>query len=263
MKTASSRFRFLVLGALLWWAGARELIAGESRPLSIAAASDLAFCLEELDVVFQRHHPGAEIRLTTGSSGNFFAQIQRGAPFDVFLSADVRYPRELARSGHADTNSLTLYAIGRLVLWTVRTNLDLTHGLAVLTNAAVRKIAIANPDHAPYGQAARAALEHAGHYDKLRGKLVLGENIAQTAQFVQTGHADAGLVALSLVRAPKLRGVGRWWLVPEELHPRLEQAAVLTTRGREQALARAYLEFLGSAAAREIFDRFGFRLPPN
>ncbi|MEI9960048.1 MAG: molybdate ABC transporter substrate-binding protein [Limisphaerales bacterium] len=200
-------------------------------------------------------------RSARGSSGNFFAQIQRGAPFDVFLSADASYPQKLIESKTADAASLTPYAVGRLVLWTMNTNLLVTDGLNVLTNVSVRKIAIASPEHAPYGRAAKAALESVKLWEPLQPKIVLGENIAQTAQFVQTGNADAGLIALSLVSAPKLKNVGRWWLVPETLHPRLEQAAVLTMQGAENPDARAYLEFLRSPAARKVFDQFGFRLP--
>lgn len=236
-----------------------RVAARESNVIAIAAASDLIFCLEELNAQFCQLHPKAAPQVTAGSSGNFFAQLQRGAPFDLFLSADVRYPEELARSGKADGTTLTRYATGRLVLWTVRTNLSVTNGLTLLTNPAVRRIALANPEHAPYGRAAKAALESAGLWHVVFDKIVLGENIAQTAQFVQTGHADAGLVALSLVSAPKLKQTGRWWLVPESLHPPLEQAAVLTGYGRWNEGARQYLDFLRSAKGREIFERFGFR----
>jgi molybdate transport system substrate-binding protein len=235
--------------------------AAASNTVAIAAASDLAFCLEELNVQFRKLHTNAATQVTAGSSGNFFAQIQRGAPFDVFLSADVRYPEELVRAGMADGTTLASYATGRLVLWTVRTNLAVTGGLTVLTNHTVRRIAIANPDHAPYGRAAKAVLECAGLWSAVSCKIVLGDNIAQTAQFVEMGHADAGLVALSLVSAPKLKNTGQWWLVPESLHPPLDQAAVLTRHGRDNAMARAYLEFLRSTRAREVFERFGFRRP--
>jgi molybdate transport system substrate-binding protein len=229
--------------------------------VTIAAASDLIFCLDALNAEFKTQHPGARLKTSTGSSGNFFAQIQRGAPFDVFLSADAIYPKRLAESGHAAADSLTRYALGRIVLWTARADLAVTNGLTVLTNALVRRLAIANPAHAPYGRAAQAALERAGLWDAVRRKVVLGENVTQAAQFVQTGNADAGLVSLSLVLAPKLKDTGRWWLIPEEAHPLLEQAAVLTRRGETNALAKVYLDFLRSESAASIFERFGFRLP--
>jgi molybdate transport system substrate-binding protein len=239
------------------------VLAQKTETIAVAAASDLVFCLEDLHARFQQANPRVSIMFTSGSSGNFFAQIQRGAPFDTFLSADMRFPRELAKSGQAVESSLTRYAVGRVVLWTTRSNIVVTNGLSVLTNAAVRRIAIANPDHAPYGRAAKAALEHEKLWDPVKDKLVLGENIAQTAQYVQSGNADVGLVALSLVSAPKLRNTGAWWLIPDGWHPALDQGAVLTTRGRDNPAARAYLEFLRSKEAREVFERHGFRLPDN
>lgn len=235
---------------------------GQQRAMvSVAAASDLVFCLEELNAQFQKAHSNITINVTSGSSGNFFAQIRRDAPFDVFLSADRRYPEELVRAGKADGGTLYLYAVGRIVLWTTRTNLAVTNGLSILTNPSVRKIAIANPEHAPYGQAAKAALERAGVWAGVQHKLVIGENIAQTAQFVQTGNVDAGIVALSLVSAPRLKNTGSWWLIPEDAHPRLEQAAVRTRHGTGNAAAGVYLDFLRSEAGRAILHRFGFGLP--
>ena len=249
----------LLLCSVLWSFATR--VSAATNVVFVAAAADLVFCLDELNARFRAAHGPGEIKLSTGSSGNFFAQIQQGAPFDVFLSADLRYPQELVKAGLARSNSIVHYADGKIVLWTTRTNLSVTNGLSVLTGAGVRRVAIANPEHAPYGRAARAALEKTGLWEALQPKLVLGENIAQTAQYVESGSAEAGIVALSLVSAPKLKQVGTWWLIPQELYPRLEQGAVLTQHGQTNALAVAYLEFLRSPAAREIFDRFGFRLP--
>jgi molybdate transport system substrate-binding protein len=232
-----------------------------TETLSIAAASDLVFCLEKLNAAFSRTHPGVTLKTSVGSSGNFFAQIKNGAPFDVFLSADVAYPRELIAAGAADAASLTPYAIGRIVLWTMRADLDLSSGIAAANQPAIKRLAIANPAHAPYGRAAREALQHAALWDSIQPRLVFGENISQTAQFVETGNADAGIVALSLVLSPRLQKVGRYVEIPESAHAPLEQAAVLTTRGAANAHARAYLEFLRSAEARAVFDEFGFRLP--
>ncbi len=252
--------RILVLSTLLaWLPGAFMINAAEPRIVSIAAASDLVFCMEELNKTFSDSHPNVAVKLSTGSSGNFFAQIQNGAPFDVYLSADITFPKRLIESGHADSRSLSTYAIGRLVLWTMNTNLPVSEGLAVLKNPAVKKFAIADPEHAPYGAAARAALQKAGLWDSLQSKLVRGENIAQTFQYAQTGNADVALVALSLVSAPSMKDKGAWWLVPESEHPKLEQALVLTTRGRKNPFAREYLAFLRSKEARAIFDRYGFQ----
>ncbi len=229
--------------------------------VQIAAAADLVYCLDALHAAFTKAEPGAPLKVSTGSSGNFFAQIQNGAPYDVFLSADLRYPRELIAAGLADADSLTPYAIGRIVLWTTRPKLDLGTGLAVVRTDAVKRLAIANPDHAPYGRAAKQALEHDGSWEAVAPKLVLGENIAQTAQFVETGNVDAGVVALSLVLSPRLAGVGRYVEIPAAAHQPLEQGAVLTNRGAQNDAARRYLAFLKSKEARAIFDQFGFRLP--
>lgn len=229
--------------------------------VSIAAASDLVFCLEALHAEFAKAEPATAIQVATGSSGNFHAQIRNGAPYDVFLSADLRYPRALIDAGAADEPSLTLYAIGRIAVWTLRPDLDLASLAATVRSPLVRRFAIANPDHAPYGLAAQQALEASGLWTEVRSRLVFGENISQAAQFVQTGNAEAGIVAMSLVLAPALAGQGRWMEIPAELHAPLEQGAVLTTRGAANPAARRYLDFLRSPAARAIFDRYGFRLP--
>ena len=254
-------FRPMILGLLGVLACGGSLGAADAPSVSIAAASDLVFCLEELNREFTNSHPAVTLKTSTGSSGNFFAQIRNGAPFDVFLSADMSYPKELVKAGAAEESSLFQYAMGRLALWTVKTNLSLTNGLLALRDPAVRRVAIANPEHSPYGRAAREALRHAGLWEDLQPRLVLGDNISQTAQFVQTGNADAGIVALSLVLSPKLRNVGRWVQVPPDTYPPLEQGAVLTRRGTDNKAARAYLKFLQSEKAREIFNRYGFRLP--
>jgi molybdate transport system substrate-binding protein len=251
------RFRLTFLVVALLAAGTGR---GAGR-VSIAAASDLIFCLEALHAEFARSEPAVTLTVSTGSSGNFFAQIRNGAPYDVFLSADLRYPRELVAAGAADGSSLTPYAIGRIVLWTTRTDLDTGDLAATVRNPLAGKIAIANPAHAPYGRAAREALAKVGAWSEVQPKLVLGENIAQTAQFVQTGNADAGIVALSLVLAPVLAGVGQWTEIPAAFHEPLDQGAVLTNRGSANPAATRYLNFLRSPAARAIFERYGFRLP--
>ena len=160
--------------------------------LYVAAASDLVFCLEKLNHQFQQQYPQLQIKLATGSSGNFYAQIQQDAPFEVYLSADIRYPQKLIEQQKADANSLFVYAQGQLALWTNNPNVDVAQGLAVLSNSHIKRIAIANPDHAPYGQAARAVLVGQQLWDTLNPKLVMGENIAQTLQFIQSQHAAVG-----------------------------------------------------------------------
>lgn len=260
-------FRLLLVLVLGPWS--LVLPAAASAPaVSLAAASDLISCLDALNAAFlqienanSKTENPTTLTVATGSSGNFFAQIKNGAPYDLFLSADLSYPRALIDAHLADPASITPYAVGRLVLWTTRSDLNLTDLAAVVRDPRVKKFAIANPAHAPYGRAARQVLDHLGLAADVAPKLVLGENIAQTAQFVQTGNADAGLVALSLVLSPTLREPSRWQEIPASLHAPLEQAAILTSRGAANPAAVRYLAFLRSPAARKIFERFGFRRP--
>src|ERR1700738_1737895 len=201
--------------------------SGSAQGLTVAAASDLQAALP---AIVARFGPdgGQHVRLTVGSSGNFFTQIENGAPFDVFLSADIEYPRRLERSGQAERGSLYEYARGRLVLWTRNdSGIDVRRGLAVLTDASVRRVAIANPEHAPYGRAAVAALRHEGLYERVQGKCVLGENISQAGQFAQSGSADVGVLALALALSPTLKNSGTYADIPESWYPPLEQAAVV------------------------------------
>jgi len=237
------------------------LQAEKPQTLLVCAASDLTYCLEELNAAFQKAHPEITVKATLGASGNLLAQIQNGAPYDVFLSADIQYPKALIDAKAAEADSLTPYATGHLVVWTTTPGIDVKGGAGSLTADAIQKIAIANPEHAPYGRAAKAALEHLGLWEKLREKIVLGENIAQTAQFVETGNAQAGIVALSLVLSPKLANRGSYAAIPLDSYPALEQGAVITKKGGANPAAKTYLEFLKSPEARAIFDRYGFLLP--
>ncbi len=252
---------FCALALLLGAAAASPVRAAES--LSVAAAADLTYCLDDMNAAFKKSHPDADIKVSSGSSGNFATQIKNGAPFEVFLSADIGFPRDLVKAGLADEKSLTTYAVGRLVLWTARPEaVDVTKGLAILAkDEPVKKLAIANPDHAPYGRAAKQALEHDKLWDGVQGRIVMGENIAQTATFVATGSADAGIVALSLVITGANSKIGKWQEIPADKYAPLEQAAVLTKKGADSATAKAYMDFLRTPEARTIFDRFGFRLP--
>jgi len=238
-------------------------VDGQARPaLTIAAASDLKFALDELLEAFRAEHPGADIQVTYGSSGNFLAQISQGAPFDVFLSADVAYPRELARQGLVE-GDVFLYGVGRLVVWAPKASavpLE-AQGLRALLDPAARRIAIANPQHAPYGRAAEAALKSQGLYEAVKERLVLGENIAQTAQFVQSGAADVGLIALALALAPAMRAEGHYVEVPLEAYPALEQGGAVLEKARDPALARAFRDKLSGAEGKALLRRYGFFLP--
>ena len=243
-----------MFAAVLW------ICATAQAEVLIAAASDLTHCVEPLQTEFKRVHPALAVKASIGASGNVFAQIARGAPFDIFLSADMEYPRRLIAAGGADEQSLTKYAVGHLVLWTRdEQRLDVGRGLELLRDSVVRRVAIPNPEHAPYGRAAKAAIEAAKVWDVVRAKLVVGENAAQAAQFVETGNAEVGLVPLSLVLGPHLAGRrGQYFRIPPELHPPLDQGAVLTRRGAKNPDARAFLEFLSTPEARETLERYGF-----
>jgi molybdate transport system substrate-binding protein len=232
-----------------------------AQPLSVAAASDLQVVLPTLVASFEQS-AGVKINVSFGSSGNFLAQIKNGAPFDVFLSADIDYPRELERAGLAEPGTLSRYATGSLVLWTrTGSGVDVQRGLEVLLSENVRHIAIANPEHAPYGRAAVAALRTAGLYDKVRAKLVLGENVSQAAQFVQSGNAEAGLIPLALARAPAASAVGQYVTVASSLYPPIEQAAVVVRASRNKSAARAFLAFLNQPATRTLLANAGFGPP--
>ena len=257
--------RRLLAAAALLSASVRTGLAADpataAPAVSIGAAANLVYALAALDAEFTRTHPDVELTSATGASGNLVAQIHQGAPYDVFLSADLDFAQKLVRAGDASAPSLRTFAVGRLVLWTTKPGLGLESIGAVVRDPSVRKLAIANPATAPYGQAAMQALEKLGLREAAQPKLVRGENISQTANFVETGNADAGFVALSLVLSPKLQDRGRWLEVPGGLYAPLAQAAVLTTRGASNPAAHAYLDFLGGSAAGEILEGFGYRLP--
>ncbi len=236
--------------------------AARAEEISVAAASDLQFVFPELAAQFQKQ-TGHTVKLTFGSSGNFFSQIQNGAPFDLFFSADMDYPRKLEAAGLVEPGSLYSYAVGRIVLWVPQNSaLDLVPlGMNALLDPSVRKIAIANPRHAPYGRAAVAAMRYFGVYDKVAGKLVLGENISQTAQFVEAGGAEIGVIARSLAVAPVLREKGRYWEIPLDSYPRIEQAAVILKSSTKKKAAAAFLHYLRTAEAGTRMRRYGFTRP--
>jgi molybdate transport system substrate-binding protein len=232
-----------------------------AQGLTVAAASDLQSALPAIVSGFE-NDTGQHVRLTYGSSGNFFTQIENGAPFDVFLSADIDYPRRLERSGEAERGSLYEYATGRLVLWTRRdSGIDVRRGLSVLADARVRRVAIANPEHAPYGRAAVAALRHEGQYERVRGKFVLGENISQAAQFAESGSADVGILALALALSSTLKSSGIYFDIPEAWYPPIRQAAVVITSSKQKNLARQFMDYLKRPDSVRILQSYGFAVP--
>ena len=256
--------RCLPLLAAAAWAVACPLRAsdpGGPGTLSVAAAANLVYALDALNAGFRATAPGVTVTVATGSSGSLVAQISHGAPYDVLLSADRSSPQALIGAGQADGRTLSAFAVGRLVLWTTREGLDISGIAAAVRSPLVRKLAIANAETAPYGRAAVQALKAIGAWDDARPKIVVGENISQTAQFVETGNADAGFVALSLVVSPKLRGRGRWSEVPASLHEPLEQCAVITAHGSANPQAARYIAYLHGASARAILEAFGYGVP--
>ena len=234
--------------------------AGE---IKIAAASDLTFAFKDVAAQFEKQ-TGSKLKLTYGSSGNFFSQIQNGAPFDLFFSADVGYPQKLDAAGLTEPGTIYEYASGKLVMWVPNASkLDLSRGLATLLDPGIEKIAIANPQHAPYGVAAVAAMRHAAVYDKVKSKLVLGENISQTAQFVQSGNADVGLLALSLALAPAMKDSGRYVEIPASDYPPLIQAAVILKSSHNKELAKQFLKFLKEPGTIALMEQYGFSIPKD
>jgi molybdate transport system substrate-binding protein len=232
-----------------------------AEELMIAAASDLNFAFREIVAEYE-NTTGDHVKLTLGSSGNFFAQIQQGAPFDLYFSADINYPKKLEEAGLIAPGSLYPYAIGRIVLWAGKdSHLDLSKGLAVLQEPTIKKIAIANPKHAPYGRAAVAAMQYFKVYDLVKDKLILGENISQAAQFVESGACDVGIIALSLAAAPAMKSKGTYWEVPAEAYPALEQGAVILKPSKSPEAARQFLEFIQGPNGQEIMKRYGFVVP--
>jgi len=229
--------------------------------ITIAAASDLNFAFKEIVAEYEKA-TGNHVKLSLGSSGNFFAQIQNGAPFDLYFSADIAYPRKLEEAGLTVPGSLYQYAVGRIVLWAGKDSpLEISKGLEILREPTIRKIAIANPKHAPYGRAAVAAMEYAQVYDRVKDKLVLGENISQAAQFVESGAADVGIIAMSLALAPPMQAVGHYWEIPADAHPPIEQGAVILKGVKSQASAKTFLSFIQGAEGQAMMKRYGFVVP--
>ncbi|HEU0234758.1 MAG TPA: molybdate ABC transporter substrate-binding protein [Gallionella sp.] len=231
--------------------------AGEK--ITIAAAADLRFAMDEIVVLFNKAHPDDRVEVIFGSSGKFNTQIQQGAPYDLYFSADIGYPRKLKEDGFA-ASEVQPYAVGRIVLWSpVRDASKMT--LADLADPSILKIAIANPKHAPYGKRAEEALRAAGMWEKVETKLIFGENISQTAQFVQTGNAQIGIIALSLALNPELANHGGYMLIPDNLHQPLEQGFIVTRRAANNPLAQVFANFMASKEARAVMTRYGFGLP--
>lgn len=229
------------------------------KELVVAAAADLSSAFREVSENYEKK-TGIKIKLSFGASGALTQQIQNGAPFDIFFSADMDYPRQLIASGEADGASLYQYAVGKLVLWVPADSpLDVEHkGINVLLDPAAKKIAIGNPQHAPYGRAAVATLKHYDLYDQVSDRLVLGENISQAAQFVESGNAQAGFVALAHAIAPSMQGKGKFWVVPAPAYPALAQGAVVLAHSKHKKEAEDFLAYVKTKEVSDLLRKYGF-----
>lgn len=261
-RTSNLRFRMTSGGALLLAVAMATACAPDGKPaarahVSVAAASDLRFVLPVIITAFAAAHPDIAVEATYGSSGNLATQIINGAPFNVLLSADEGQAQRLVDGGHARADSRTPYAIGQLALWVpAKSALDVTRGLDALRDAGVGRIAIANPEHAPYGRAAAEAIRAAGI--DVAGRLVLGATVSEAAQFVQTGAADAGLIARSLAVSPRMTAAGRHVVIATPSTTPLRQTGVVVARATDPAAAALFVAFVASPTMRPLFARAGF-----
>ncbi len=246
------------LGGLLVLAVLLLTQLGAAQQITVAAAADLQFAMQDIATRFEKES-GKAVKVVYGSSGNFFQQIQNGGPFDLFFSANLDYAKKLETAGLTEPGSLYQYATGKIVLWVpTESKIDVNRGLSALLGPAVRKIAIANPQHAPYGQAAVAAMKKENVYDHVANKLVMGENISQAASFAASGSADVGIIALSLAVSPNMKEKGRYAEVPTADYPPIEQGCVILKSSTQKDVARAFLEFVKTPAVAEILRSYGF-----
>ena len=228
-------------------------IAAARDELTVAAASDLTPAFEELGREFQQATK-TKVVFVFGSTGMLTRQIENGAPFDLFAAANVSYIDELDQKGLIIPDSKVIYARGRITLWTTNESPIRLQGIADLARPEVQRIAIANPDHAPYGLAAKQALQNAGVWDRVQPKLVYGDNIRQTLQYAQTGNVEVAIVALSL----SVQSNGRWSLIPEELHQPIDQALAIMKTTRNEQAARAFVNFVSSPQGKAVMKKYGF-----
>ena len=236
-------------------------LSAHAEKITVAAAADLKFAMDEIVTTFKKANSGDEIDVIYGSSGKFHTQIQQGAPFDLYFSADISFPRELAKKGFS-ASEVKPYAFGRIVLWSA--SLDATKmTLSSLTDPKITRIAIANPKHAPYGKRAEEALRASNLWDQVEPKLVYGENISHTAVLVQTKNAQVGIIALALAIHSELASKGGYWLIPDNMHEPLEQGIIITKEGANNALAKRFADYMGGKPARAVMTKYGFVVPED
>jgi len=233
--------------------------ASQPRHMTIAAAADLRYALDAVIAAYHQAHPQDTIKVTYGSSGKLLAQIEQGAPFELFFSADSEYPKQLVAAGAASGDPVP-YALGHIVIWSARVDASkLT--VADLAKPSFGRIAIANPEHAPYGKRAEQALHAAGVWDAVKSRLVYGDNIAQTAQFIASGNAKVGIIAQSLAVDPQMAKQGSYAVIPAALYQPLLQSFLVTRRGADNTLAHDFAHYVQGAEARDVLSRYGFGVP--
>ncbi len=235
------------------------LIAEE---IKVAAAADLNYAMKDLAASYQKK-TGNTVALSFGASGNFYSQIQNGAPYDLFFSADLDYVKKLAAAGKIESSSVRTYAVGHLVLWVPNSSkLDPQKlKMDLLLDPSVKKIAVANPEHAPYGRAAMASLDHYIIKGLVSDKLVLGESVSQAAQFVQSGNAQAGLIPLSLAISPAMRSAGKYWELPADSYPAIQQGVGILTSSKQKQAAQAFIDYISSPEGTAVLEQYGFGVP--
>jgi molybdate transport system substrate-binding protein len=249
--------KLVVLSALILVSACnRHSPIANNKELTVAAAADLAPAFEELGREFQATQK-IKVVFSFGSTGMLAKQIENGAPMDLFAAANTDYIDQLDKQGLIVPDTKAIYARGRITLWTRKDSPQRIEKISDLTRSEVKRIAIANPDHAPYGTAAREALQHAGVWESVKSKLVYGENIRQTLQYAETGNVEVAIVALSL----SLRSDGQWFLIPEELHKPLDQALAVIKGTKNEKAAREFAQFVMGPQGRAIMGKYGFTLP--
>lgn len=230
----------------------------------------MQFVMEDLIKAFESKYPEFKVKVTYGSSGNFFSQIKNGAPFHIFFSADMKYPEKLISEGFAEGIKPVIYGVGRIVIWVSgNSSIDVKKmKFDSLLHPSIRKIAIANPEHAPYGTAAKESLLKAGIFEKVKDRLVYGENISQAAQFVQSSAADIGIIALSIAASNEMKGNEKFWVIPMKYHNPIIQGFVLlknssipSTPPRNDKIAKLFQDFVKGKEGISILKRYGFSVP--
>lgn len=257
-KNYQMNLALIISLSLLFFSYSAEVWA---EKMTIAAAADLKFALDEAVHTYQKNNPQDEIQVIYGSSGKLFTQIQQGAPYDLYFSADIDYPKRLITEG-LTAGQVTPYAIGRIVLWAPGAQRDTSKmSLEDLVNPQIKRIAIANPKHAPYGKRAEEALKATKVWSQIESKLIYGENVSQAGHFVQTNNAQVGIIALSLALGPEMANQGKYWLIPDNLHTPLAQGFVVTKRAEHHAVAQKFSRFMTTPEVRQIMMKYGFTLP--